>query len=198
METISMIWRIYKYTNIITGQSYVGQTTMNVNDRARKDGKGYGQGTPFREAIDKYGFDNFEQSILRLCTLQEEADQYERYFIEKYNSVYPNGYNLESGGKAGQHLHIRTKQNISKSQTELMTVEHRQLISERTKEAMTPEVRQLISERTKEAMNKPEVRQRMSESLKGNLLGTKWWNNGVKNVRAYSCPEGFVPGRLKF
>lgn len=26
----------------------------------------------------------------------------------------------------------------------------------------------------------------------------KWWNNGLKNVRAEVCPAGFVPGRLKF
>ena len=29
------------------------------------------------------------------------------------------------------------------------------------------------------------------------ILGLKYWNNGIKNVRAKSCPEGFVRGRLK-
>ena len=27
---------------------------------------------------------------------------------------------------------------------------------------------------------------------------TRWWNNGVKCVRARECPEGFVAGRLKY
>lgn len=26
----------------------------------------------------------------------------------------------------------------------------------------------------------------------------KWWNNGIKNVRAENCPEGYTAGRLPF
>ena len=27
--------------------------------------------------------------------------------------------------------------------------------------------------------------------------GTQWFNNGVKSIRAKTCPEGFVKGRIK-
>lgn len=27
-------------------------------------------------------------------------------------------------------------------------------------------------------------------------IGTHWFNNGLKNIRAKECPEGFVPGML--
>jgi len=31
------------------------------------------------------------------------------------------------------------------------------------------------------------------------VVGTKWYNNGVKNIRSASgCPDGFVPGRLHY
>lgn len=30
------------------------------------------------------------------------------------------------------------------------------------------------------------------------MTGMRWWNNGVKCVRARECPEGFVAGRLKY
>ena len=38
-----------------------------------------------------------------------------------------------------------------------------------------------------------EARKKMSEVHKGTI----WYNNGVKSIRAKTCPEGFVPGRLK-
>ena len=45
-----------------------------------------------------------------------------------------------------------------------------------------------------------ETRKKMSEANKGKnhwTKGTHWYNNGVKSIRAKTCPEGFVPGRLK-
>lgn len=30
------------------------------------------------------------------------------------------------------------------------------------------------------------------------LIGKKWFNNGIVSIRAYECPEGYVPGRLNF
>ena len=45
-----------------------------------------------------------------------------------------------------------------------------------------------------------ETRKKMSEANKGKnhwTKGTNWYNNGVKSIRAKTCPEGFVPGRLK-
>ena len=38
-----------------------------------------------------------------------------------------------------------------------------------------------------------EARKKMSESKKGN----HWYNNGVASIQTETCPEGFVPGRLK-
>jgi len=31
----------------------------------------------------------------------------------------------------------------------------------------------------------------------GNAVrGTKWFNDGIKNIRALECPSGFKPGRM--
>ena len=38
-----------------------------------------------------------------------------------------------------------------------------------------------------------ETRTKLSEAHKGN----HWYNNGVTSILAKTCPEGFVPGRLK-
>lgn len=63
-----------------------------------------------------------------------------------------------------------------------------------------------LSEETKKKMSlakigkkhSAETRKKMSAAKrgkKGYLFGTRWWNNGVKTVRARDCPPGFAPGR---
>lgn len=70
----------------------------------------------FGEAIQKFGWENMEQNILRLCLTKEEADYWERYYIKEKNSLYPNGYNLQDGGQSA-HAHDYTKKRMSESQT---------------------------------------------------------------------------------
>ena len=44
-----------------------------------------------------------------------------------------------------------------------------------------------------------ETRNKISAAKLGNtnVRGMHWYNNGVKSIRAKTCPDGFVPGRLK-
>ena len=45
-----------------------------------------------------------------------------------------------------------------------------------------------------------ETRKKMSEANKGKnhwIKGTHWYNNGVTSILAKTCPDGFVPGRIK-
>ena len=53
------------------------------------------------------------------------------------------------------------------------------------------EARKKMSEAHKGKNHSDETRQKISESLKGK----HWYNNGMQNVFAYECPEGFVQGR---
>ena len=41
--------------------------------------------------------------------------------------------------------------------------------------------------------NSEETRKKIGEARKGN----HWYNNGVTSILAKTCPEGFVPGRIK-
>ena len=57
-----------------------------------------------------------------------------------------------------------------------------------------------ISEANKGKHRSAETRRKMSEARKGKptcIKGKHWYNNGVKSILAKTCPEGFVPGRLK-
>ena len=42
------------------------------------------------------------------------------------------------------------------------------------------------------------TKKKLSESHKGNHKGTHWYNDGKVNMRAYTCPEGFVKGKLNY
>ena len=57
-----------------------------------------------------------------------------------------------------------------------------------------------IAEANKGKHRSAETRQKMSEARKGKptcIKGKHWYNNGVKSILAKTCPEGFVPGRIK-
>lgn len=49
-----------------------------------------------------------------------------------------------------------------------------------------------------EKQHSVETKQKISEAMKGQNIGTHWYNDGKVNVRSYTCPEGFVKGRLKY
>lgn len=80
------------------------------------------------QAIRKHGVDGFEVTKLCDCLLTE-MDDLERQYIQEYNSLAPNGYNVTTGGTSqkrsvkhsdekrerGKHSD-KTKENISQGQ----------------------------------------------------------------------------------
>lgn len=93
-------WCIYIHTNKINGKKYVGITSKEPKRRWGKNGTGYGKSQPkFRNAILKYGWENFEHEILFKNLTREEAEKYEIEFIKKYKTITNKyGYNILSGG----------------------------------------------------------------------------------------------------
>lgn len=94
---------IYKFTNKINGKVYVGQavdTNRRIKDHFYKAHNKAGQdyNAPLHCAIRKYGDDAFEIEIIKECSV-DELDLYEVQFIEKYNCISPNGYNIMKGGQ---------------------------------------------------------------------------------------------------
>ena len=53
-------------------------------------------------AIRKYGASQFSLQLLRICNV-DKSDNSEREEILNHNSLFPNGYNLITGGKAALH-----------------------------------------------------------------------------------------------
>jgi hypothetical protein len=85
-----MFYTVYKITNLINGKFYIGKhRTKNLND-------GYfGSGKLLRQAITKYGLDNFKKEILEVCKTEEQMNLAERILVV---IDYEVSYNLCFGG----------------------------------------------------------------------------------------------------
>lgn len=104
---------VYITTNKINEKKYVGSHSEKIlND-------GYlGSGRNFKKAIKKYGRENFTREILKECETIEEARNLEVFYIEKYKTLSPNGYNFHPTGgptnKGGFHSE-ETKRKMSEA-----------------------------------------------------------------------------------
>lgn len=92
---------IYKITNKITGQSYIGQSSQIEKRKKRhfstaNNPMDHSYNNPLYRAIRKYGKNNFDFSIIEECSVQQ-LNEKERYWIKFYNTFF-NGYNLTMGG----------------------------------------------------------------------------------------------------
>lgn len=91
---------IYLHRNKINNKVYIGQTIQPIEERW-KNGAGYKTCYYFYNAIQKYGWDNFEHIILEQSEdwTQEELNNKEKEYIQKFNSTNPKyGYNICDGG----------------------------------------------------------------------------------------------------
>ena len=102
---------IYILRNKINNKYYVGQTIKTFKERFRNHqvSRSY-----IGKALRKYRVANFEKIILENIP-EVELDEMERKLIIEYNSLVPNGYNLESGGSKNHHLSDETKKKISEA-----------------------------------------------------------------------------------
>jgi hypothetical protein len=81
------------------GKFYVGQTSDFVR-RNRDHQNARGECPHYHQAIQRFGWARLRPRIIAQTDIQEEADRLERLFITKYDSLFPNGYNLTLGGRA--------------------------------------------------------------------------------------------------
>lgn len=106
---------IYRFKNLVNGKVYIGQTSKPLRTRVIQhmtSSQPYTKAhkTYFLLALNKYGFENFEVSIIERCRSQSELDERERYWIAYYNSTDKKyGYNIDSGGTKGKKVKSLTE-----------------------------------------------------------------------------------------
>ena len=91
---------IYLITNQINQKKYIGQS-RNIENRWKDHRKSVNNSRmyhyPLYRAIRKYGIENFSFQVIEQCKI-EDLNKREQYYIKKFNTIVPNGYNQTLGG----------------------------------------------------------------------------------------------------
>lgn len=90
---------IYKITNLINQKIYIGYTKHTAQYRFQQHWQGRNEkdGSLLHKALKKFGKNNFSVETVERISEDEWAEK-EQYYIEFYNSLVPNGYNIIPGG----------------------------------------------------------------------------------------------------
>lgn len=157
---------------------YVGQTNSTLKIRSGSNGYRYKKCPKFWNAIQKYGWDNFEHIVVQDNLSLEEANILEKQLIEEYDSIN-NGFNLVPGGR-----------------NHLWPDEYRQKMRERNLGEKNPNWKKPRTEETKQKIGKSnkisllghkhteDTKKKMSESHKKNILILC-----IETQKIYRCPS---------
>ena len=85
--------QIYLYE--VSGKKYIGQTINTMRQRHRAHIKPYN----FQCIVDEYlSKEEYKLKILQVAP-QNQLNELEVYFVENYNTMWPNGWNFTPGGR---------------------------------------------------------------------------------------------------
>ena len=84
---------IYKFTNKENGMVYIGAASRPK--KRYKEHFYYNTDVYFSNIAHQFGEDKFDFEIIGWY---EDWEEKEKYYIDYYNALFPNGYNIDSGG----------------------------------------------------------------------------------------------------
>lgn len=96
---------IYKIENLQNGKIYIGQS-IHIEKRWQEHCQP-SSNSLISQAIKEFGKDNFSFEIIEEVDDIEKLTEKEIYYIQNFNSVIPNGYNVSTAD--GKHKHVFAK-----------------------------------------------------------------------------------------
>ena len=106
---------VYKITCIPSDKSYIGISIHEPEKgRIKKHLSGNGN-IIIARAVKKYGKDAFTYEILEQNVFPDLLPDLEVFYIKKFNTVRPNGFNLTSGGEENKAVSPETREKMSRS-----------------------------------------------------------------------------------
>lgn len=207
-----MYYVIYKITNRVNGKIYIGcHITNNLND-------GYmGSGKNIKQAIEKYGTENFEKEYILFCDDRKEMYEKESEIVNEKFVLNENTYNISVGGKGGSTSNTNffrgktfsseTKEKRSHIMSSIM-----QNMSQKERKRINNKIKNTQQENNhdhktfKNRIHTDDTKNKMRESHKGkhdgnknSQYGTMWITNGVDNKKIKknvdTIPDGWYKGR---
>jgi group I intron endonuclease len=189
---------VYRAKNKINNKSYIGITTKSLEHRKITHQKAAKYNNrKFYTALNKYGFDNFEWSVLDECSDMTELENKEQYYIEKYNS-FNDGYNLTSGGESLKEISDESKELMREARVDwhksnrngfkgkTHTKQVRKRISEKLKGRVSPNKDKELSETHRENLSK--AQKEWLEHNEHPNKGRTWKNKKKKEYTEVTCP----------
>ena len=158
-----MVGYIYLIIDLTNWKKYVGQHHYHIEGQL--DPYYHGSGHIIRQIYKKRPH-TLKEVYLKTCYTQEELDEWEQYYIKFYDTLYPNGYNLQEGGRGGTPSEETRKKISESSKGKQLSYETKKKISEALIGEKNPFYRKHHSYETKK---------KISESLKGKPA----YNKGV-------------------
>jgi len=127
---------VYKTTNMINGKFYIGK-----HETTKIDDEYLGSGSILKQAIEKYGINNFKREILFFCKNREELNISEAMAAPIDIIKNKSCYNICPGGQGGNTMINFTKEQKDKfrqkmsliNKRRIRTIEHAKKISEANK-----------------------------------------------------------------
>lgn len=172
--------QIYKITNIKNNKIYIGQVVSHRLNKKKYRPFGYigrfndhisealnntkkKQCTFLNNAIRKYGKDFFKVDLLLECS-KETMDENEIKYINEFNSLYPDGYNLTNGGKTTEYIKMDNNQklNTPKKRGREFGYKHKK----ETKEKMKIRLSEFMKNKLKNEDDKKKLQERTSKNIK--------------------------------
>lgn len=152
---------IYIFT-FPNGKHYVGLTSEHYTARWRRhknrseNANDKHHKLPIYNAIRKYGWNKVDKKIICECD-KKQLDELEIKYIAEYDSLFPNGYNLTTGGNIGTKYVDSVK--ISRG---IALKEHR------IKNPVSDETKLKMSQRKKEYLaNNPDTVKKLADHNRG-------------------------------
>ena len=119
VKTASSPSGVYAFRNKLNGKVYVGQSKNVMTRRVQHERGDTSNSRRFHNAMQKYGAEGFDWVVLEFCDI-DQLNEREAYWVQKLDSLHPNGYNLTSGGGAFQKHHSETRLKFSQNQKKLV------------------------------------------------------------------------------